>query len=139
MLLWPLDEVARQLGGVSTRTVRRLIDKGELPSCRIGRLVRVPSDSVGEYVTRIAGVSHAKQFGENSNSQPSGVTLEQEAEHNPPCAESVAWKESKPCHIDAKTRRFGGSNTPTQAANRLTDLLEQMTGKRRKPLKQNGG
>ena len=36
MLLWNLDETARQLGGVSTRTVRRLLQRGELPTVRIG-------------------------------------------------------------------------------------------------------
>ena len=30
MLLWNLDEAARQLGGVSPRTVRRLIERGDL-------------------------------------------------------------------------------------------------------------
>ena len=30
-LLWNLDEAARQLGDVSTRTVRRMLERGELP------------------------------------------------------------------------------------------------------------
>lgn len=30
VLLWDLTETARQLGGVSVRTVRRLIERGEL-------------------------------------------------------------------------------------------------------------
>lgn len=37
-LLWDLAEAARQLGGVSPRTVRRLIASGALPAVRIGRL-----------------------------------------------------------------------------------------------------
>ena len=45
-LLWNLDEAARQLGGLSIRTVRRLIERGELPVVRIGRAVRVPADAI---------------------------------------------------------------------------------------------
>ena len=30
-LLWDLEEAARQLGGLSPRTVRRMIERGELP------------------------------------------------------------------------------------------------------------
>jgi len=104
ILLWSLDEVARQLGGVSVRMVRRLIDSGDLPICRVGRLVRIPSDSVRDYISRMT-----------------------EEAHNRHCTESVTWKGNLPCHTDAKTRRTGGSNTPTQAANQLIDLLKQLT------------
>lgn len=116
MLLWPFDEVARQLGGVSVRTVRRLVEVGDLPVCRVGRLVRIPSDSVRDYVSRMT----------------------QEA-HNRPRTESVTWKGNSPCHTDEKTRRTGGSNTPTQAAKQLTNLLAQMTGKKQTHSKQNAG
>jgi excisionase family DNA binding protein len=104
MLLWSLDEVARQLGGVSVRTVRRLIDRGELQACRVGRLVRIPSDSVREYVSRMT-----------------------EKAHNQPRTESGTWKGVQPCHTDAKIHRIGGSNSPAQAASRLTDLLKHLT------------
>lgn len=50
MLLWNLDEAARQLGGVSQRTVRRLIERGELPTVRIGRCVRIPADAARQWV-----------------------------------------------------------------------------------------
>lgn len=30
-LLWDLQETARQLGGISIRTLRRMLDAGELP------------------------------------------------------------------------------------------------------------
>ena len=36
-LLWDLTETARQLGGVSTRTVRRLLQRGEIQAHRVGR------------------------------------------------------------------------------------------------------
>lgn len=115
MLLWSLDEVAAQLGGVSTRTVHRLIELGELPVCKVGRLVRVPSEAVRDYVGRMTHQAH-----------------------NRPGTESVTWKGNKSCHIDARTRRTGGSNTPMQAEKQLTDLLGQLTLNKRKPLKQNG-
>jgi excisionase family DNA binding protein len=116
MLLWSFDEVARQLGGVSVRTVRRLVEAGELPACRVGRLVRIPPDAVRDYVSRMTGEAH-----------------------NRPRTESVTWKGKQPCHTDAKIRRIGGSNTPTQAAKQLTNLLAQMTGKKQTHSKQSAG
>lgn len=49
-LLWDLAETARQLGGVSERSVRRLIDRGELPKVRVGRRLLLPSAAVRAYV-----------------------------------------------------------------------------------------
>jgi excisionase family DNA binding protein len=115
MLLWSFEEVAAQLGGISIRTVRRLVELGELPVCRVGRLVRIPSDAVRTYVSRMT-----------------------EEAHNRPRTESVTWKGNKSCHTDARTRRTGGSNTPMQAEKQLTDLLGQLTLNKRKPSKQNG-
>jgi len=40
-LLWDLSETARQLGGVSTRTVQRLIGAGEINARRVGRRLMV--------------------------------------------------------------------------------------------------
>ena len=34
-LLWNLDEAARQLGGISTKTVRRLAQQGAFPLVKI--------------------------------------------------------------------------------------------------------
>lgn len=115
MLLWSLEEVAAQLGGISIRTVRRLIALGELPVCRVGRLVRIPSDAVREYVSCMT-----------------------EEAHNRPRTESVTWKGNPPCHTDAKTRRSGGSNTPTQAASQLIELLGHLTLKKQRPSRRNG-
>lgn len=114
MLLWSLAETARQLG-ISKRTVQRLVEHGELPSCRIGRLIRIPSDSVREYVAR--------------------MTL---GAHNSTCAESVAWKGATPCHTDERTRRIGGSVTVMQPAKELDVLLERLTAAKRKRSKPNG-
>lgn len=41
--LWSIDEAARQLGGISPSTVRRLIKSGELPSVKIGARVLLTS------------------------------------------------------------------------------------------------
>ena len=43
--LLTVDQVADHLGA-STRHVRRLIDRGELPVHRIGRLVRISEDDL---------------------------------------------------------------------------------------------
>ena len=45
-LLWSLEEAARQLGGVSTRTVRRLLEAGEIEPRRVGRRLLVCAASV---------------------------------------------------------------------------------------------
>ena len=47
--LFDLEQVALQLG-CSTRSVRRLIDQGELPIIRIGRLVRVHPDDLRRFI-----------------------------------------------------------------------------------------
>jgi excisionase family DNA binding protein len=49
-----IDEVAEGLG-VSTRTVRRLIARGELVACRLARSVRVHPDDLPAYIDRQRG------------------------------------------------------------------------------------
>lgn len=113
--LLSLDEAAKLLGGVSSRTVRRLMADRLLSACRVRRRLFVTAESVQNYVAVMS-----------------------EEVHNPPRVESVAWKEFKPCHTDDLTRRSGGSNSPTQAANLLDDLLVQLTKARPRHSKQNG-
>ena len=48
-LLWTTNEVAIQLS-VSVKTVSRLMDQGVLPTVSIGRSVRVPKESVLDWV-----------------------------------------------------------------------------------------
>lgn len=48
--LVPLAEVGRRLGGVSTKTVRRMVDRGDLQAYRIGGHVMVDASSVEDYV-----------------------------------------------------------------------------------------
>ncbi|TRZ92725.1 MAG: DNA-binding protein [Rhodocyclaceae bacterium] len=138
-LLWTLDEVGKRLGGVSKSSVRRLIDRGELASCRVGlRLLRVPAESVRMYIERIA-IREFREVQESRQGVSEDVAARPQEADNLTRAESVACKEIKPCHTDGRIRRIGGSNTLTQAANQLTNLLEQLTRKRLKHSKQNGG
>lgn len=50
-----IDEVAAILG-VSARTVRRMIARGELVACRLGRSVRVHPDDLAAYIDRRRGL-----------------------------------------------------------------------------------
>lgn len=115
-LAYSLREAAEKLGGISVRTVQRLVATGVLPALRILRRVLIPAEALHAFV---AGCSHLADNGQR--------------------AESVAWKEFEPCHTDERTHRIGGSNTPTQAANELTGLLVQLTKGKRKPSKPSGG
>jgi len=47
--LLSVSAVAIELS-VSTKTVRRLIERGSLPSCRVGRLVRIRAADLAEFV-----------------------------------------------------------------------------------------
>jgi excisionase family DNA binding protein len=49
--LLSVDDIADDLG-VSTKTIRRLIDDGELRAYRIGRALRVSEDEVRKYLNR---------------------------------------------------------------------------------------
>lgn len=49
--LLTVDDVADQLR-VSTKTVRRLIERGDLPECRIGHSVRVLDQDLTQYIHR---------------------------------------------------------------------------------------
>jgi excisionase family DNA binding protein len=48
--LLSVSAVAIELS-VSTKTVRRLIERGVLPCCRVGRLVRIRSADLEQFVT----------------------------------------------------------------------------------------
>jgi excisionase family DNA binding protein len=49
-----IDDVAEILG-LSTRTVRRMIAKRELPAVHLGRSVRVHPDDLADYIDRHRG------------------------------------------------------------------------------------
>ena len=77
-LLWTLGEVAKQLN-VSTRTVSRLIDKGELSTIRIGRSVRIEIQAVHHFI------SHHREY-------------------NGQCVESAVWNPTgeRACRIETR-------------------------------------
>jgi len=112
-LLYTLDESAEQLR-VSTRTIRRLTERGELPFVRIGRAIRIPVASVKKWI--------------DDN------TLEG---HNLSCAGDVQGGKST-CQNDkikmdftsARIRPTGGRVTATQAAKELAAVVGLKTGKK---------
>ena len=108
-LLWSLQEVAQQLGNVSVRTVRRLIERGELPFVSIGRLLRVRVSDVHDW-----------------------IALNSVIAHNQNCVEPEAWKGNIPCHTSAKIHRISGRALPMHAAKELGVLLALPTVKKRK-------
>ena len=50
-LLITIDNAADILA-VSSRTVRRMLERGELPSVRIGRSIRIPYESLKSWITQ---------------------------------------------------------------------------------------
>lgn len=50
-LVLSAEEVASILG-VTTKTVRKLVNVGELNGIKIGRLIRIPKDRLIEYLER---------------------------------------------------------------------------------------
>lgn len=112
MLLWNLDETARQLGGVSTRTVRRLLQRGELPTVRIGARLLIPADAVRDWIDRQT-VTYAEQgvgrLARGSDSCPNEKT--------------------KTASTGAGIPRSGGPATPTRAARELAAVLKLPTAR----------
>ncbi|MCI0440067.1 MAG: helix-turn-helix domain-containing protein [Chloroflexi bacterium] len=106
-LLFTLPEAARALS-VATRTLRRLIERGELPAVRIGRSVRVPVAAVCELVEA------RMTYGHNQLRAGPGMCR----------------KEVNACHTDAKIVPFGGCRTPTQAERELDALLGPQTARK---------
>ena len=114
VLLWDLDETARQLGGVSTRTVRRMLDEGLIESRKVGRRLLVRVASVRAYVDEVNSAS----------------------DNRPGAGPDV--REDSTCHTSARIPPFGGCPSPIQAARELDDLLEPPTARKPKRSKQNG-
>ena len=48
-LLWSIEEVADQFG-VCAKTISRLIDNGELPNVRFGRIIRIRIQAVHQFL-----------------------------------------------------------------------------------------
>ena len=106
-LLWDLQETARQLGDVSTRTVRRLIERNEIETKKIGRRLMVKRESV---IAWVEGDKHTDKRVER------GVLGEKA------CQKQHASR-TKMGSTNAMIRRTTGPVSPTQAAEELADLL----------------
>jgi excisionase family DNA binding protein len=113
-LLLSLEETARQLGGVSKRTVQRMIASGELCTVKVRRSVMVPSAIVKEWV--------------ENQLQPA---------HNSNRAGDVQGGKNI-CHTNVVTAPFGGRRTPMPADDELDARLAQRTKKKLRSSKQNG-
>jgi excisionase family DNA binding protein len=51
--LYSVNEVAEQCGS-SEKTIRRLIERGELRHCKVGRSIRVTHEDLAAYLSRAA-------------------------------------------------------------------------------------
>jgi hypothetical protein len=124
-LLVDLAVYARQLGQISTRTVRRLIDTDAIRSVRVGRRLMVTLESVRAYVDQGNARSH--------NPDRVGPDVQE----NSTCRN--ANNAIKMDSIVGTTRRVGGLRTSTLAARELDGLLAPKTGKRQRPSWPSGG
>ena len=95
---------------MAPRTMRRLIEAGEIPVVTVRRTVRIRAADLRTYVD-----AHVHK------------------KHNSRCAGPDVRKGGSTCHTDAKTVPFGGRRTSTQADKELDDLLEQRNERKRKP------
>lgn len=109
-LLLDLPEAARWLGGISTRTVRRLIEREELPSVRVGRRLTIPIAALRTWVAKQCPLAHTH-----------GGAGEAVLEEKRTCQESA--NVTKMGYSPVQTRPSGGRAIQMEAANRLADLL----------------
>lgn len=116
-LLWSLEEAAQQLGGVSTRTVRRLLEAGEIEPRRVGRRLLVCAASVRIFVDRSGPAEE--------NAGRVGRDVREEST----CLES-AKRGTRTVSIGGRIRRTGGRRTRTQVAEELAKVLELQTDKK---------
>ncbi len=119
-LLYSLEDTARQLGNVSTRTVRRLIDQRLLSTCKVGRRLMVVADSVRDYVDGNIRPAH--------NQQCAGLNVREIST----CKES-AKRGTGTVSTGGKIRHTGGPVSPMQAARELAAVLELPTAGKQRP------
>ncbi|WP_407635344.1 helix-turn-helix domain-containing protein [Methylohalobius crimeensis] len=99
---------------VSERTIRRMVEDGELTTVRVRGRQRIPVFVLEEWLKENACSAHNSSVTRAGHCQP---------------------KEDKQCHektktgsTNARTRPTGGLRTPTQAAKELAAVLELPTG-----------
>lgn len=114
-LLLTIAQAARQLA-VNARTVRRLLDRGDLPSVRIGRAVRIASASLSAYVDSAITARHTDQTAAAPETDPCQKTR----------------NVIKMASTSARGHRSGGPRPRTDAGAQLVALLESGSTKTRK-------
>lgn len=112
-LLWNIDEVARQLGGVSPRTVRRLIARGKLTSVHVLGRVTVPASSVHDWIN--------KQINVHNNQHRVGPDVQRQSETS--TCRNAKNGGIKTGSTNVLILPITGCHTPTQAAKELGALL----------------
>lgn len=113
-ILWSIDETARQLGGISGRTVRRMLERGELSAVRIGRCVKINAASVQAYVD-----GKTDSYNDQARRDVQGGGTCQKVN-------------DKTEFTSGRTRPIGGSVSQTQAASELAAVLKLPIGKKQK-------
>ena len=108
-LLWSLDEAARQLGGVSVRTIERMIRDGELPTLTVRKRRMIAAEVVREWVVR----------------QTTQATERQE----PTCRNEKTATAS----TNSPARRTGTPVIPMHKGNAAAEVQARITAARRKP------
>ncbi len=107
-LLLTLEGAAAALS-VSPRTVRRLVDAGELAPIRIGRSLRLSAADLHVYIDRRMT---------QGNNAP-GVAVHGEST----CHDVRPRPDRKRASTNDRGRRIGGPSTPTDAGARLAVVL----------------
>jgi len=71
-LLHTLPEVAWMLGSVSTRTVVRMVKRGELTAVRVRRRIMIPAEAIDAWLVRQCTASRAENMGSRDDAHSSG-------------------------------------------------------------------
>ena len=104
-LLLTTKEVAREFK-ISEKTVSRMVQKGQIPSLRIGRRIRIPTEQLKDWIRERSGYT------------PTGVGTMCASEGEKPCQSlNEVMKEVETTIFMSKTH----------LENQLNDLLEPVT------------
>ena len=111
--LLTLSQAAQHLGGISERTVRRLIADNELQSVKIrGCAPRVLPESIRAYIDRLAASAH--------NPEGAGQASQYGAQQ---CQSANQQHGTRTESTSGQTRRTGGPAGQAEAARRLAARL----------------
>ena len=125
-LLWDLEETAHQLGNVSSRTVLRMIARGEIATKKVGRRRMVVSRSVREWLDGEIEPAHTVEgVGRDVPNEESIACQEHARKPRLLSAGAVA-------SLSAATLHSGGPRTQTLKAKEFADLLKRKTVKKRR-------